>query len=136
VWSHLAAFLRALQAALLPGFGSASWNLLLTHEREVMNFEEFLLMQALKAKDRNSPSGLDSEMSDSLIDDAVDNKRIPTRNLCASVSPQMFDKVDFVCDLLYMSKRRFIEECIVEGLKKADKVFAQVELFTNEKEVV
>lgn len=45
---------------------------------------------------------------------------VPTKNLCAKVSPQLAQNVDAVCGFLGISKRRFIEASIVDALERAE----------------
>ena len=55
---------------------------------------------------------------DSLLEKNPD--AFPVKNVCAKLSVQLSDRIDEVCDLLGVSKRKFIETALVDALARAD----------------
>lgn len=47
---------------------------------------------------------------------------LPLKNVCAKVAPQLSDKIDEVCGLLGISKRRFLEAAFIEAVQKAEAI--------------
>lgn len=78
-------------------------------------FEELILAKALDFK-------LGTRNAD-LIDALDRSGSIPEgmlKNVCAKLSVELSDKLDEVCSLLSLSKRRFIESALVEALNQAE----------------
>lgn len=44
---------------------------------------------------------------------------LPLKNVCAKVSVQLSEEIDKVCDLLDISKRRFLEAAFIDAVEKA-----------------
>jgi len=55
-------------------------------------------------------------------------KSFQLRNVCAKVSTHLADRLDGVCGLLDISKRRFIEAALINALDEADRVTAELNL--------
>lgn len=97
-----------------------------------MNFQETIQLQALKLKQSTKGNG---EVGDALIDMAM--KQDPTlggltRNICAHVSVQLFERVEQCCSMLDLSKRRFVEMALSEALDRAEAIVAEVDPFPGE----
>ena len=58
---------------------------------------------------------------DSFVDDATE-KEFPSKNLCARVSLEMANNVEYACDFLSISKRTFIESALSEALSKFEEI--------------
>lgn len=58
---------------------------------------------------------------DLVVDEAVD-ANIPLKNVCARVSAELSEEIDKICDLLGISKRRFLEAAFVEAVQKAHSI--------------
>ena len=43
---------------------------------------------------------------------------LPLKNVCAKVSVQLSEEIDKVCDLLDISKRRFLEAAFIDAVEK------------------
>lgn len=78
-----------------------------------MNFDEVIQLQALKLKALNSGQGL-SSVVDRLAEEAPQ-----LRQMCAKVSPELYDRLEQVCGVLDMSKRQFIEGAVADALDRA-----------------
>jgi hypothetical protein len=50
---------------------------------------------------------------------------ILTKNLCVKVTPGFNEKIEEICATLSMTKRRFIEACLVEGIQQAEKILEE-----------
>ena len=94
----------------------------LTHEA-IMRSNETLLLQALKLKQLGHKgfSG-DGDMLELLLLQNPEAAKEKMRNICAFISPELFDDVSNVCNILSLSKRELIEMALVDVLEKAHKV--------------
>lgn len=97
-----------------------------------MNFNETIQLQALKLKQSTKGNG---EFGDQMIDMAL--KQDPalgglTRNICAHISVQLFDRVEQCCGMLDLSKRRFVEMALSEALDRAEAIVADIDPFPGE----
>jgi len=61
-----------------------------------------------------------------LIDYAIaQGEDVPVRNMCAKVHPAMIDRVDHCCEVLGISKRRFIESAVAEAIRQTEELLAE-----------
>lgn len=88
-----------------------------------MNFDEVIQLQALKLKALNSGQGL-SAVVDRLAEDSPQ-----LRQMCAKVSPELYDRLEQVCGVLDMSKRQFIEGAVADALERAVQTIEKVGAF-------
>lgn len=74
-------------------------------------------------------------MMESLVDRALDNEstanELRVKNVCAKLTLQLSDRIDNACNILDISKRRFIEAAIIAALDEADRVMEEVNIFEN-----
>jgi hypothetical protein len=64
----------------------------------------------------------DGDLPDSIIDQVMPDSSPIIKNMCAKVSVQLVDRLDSTCQLLDVSKRKFIETAVIEALDKADQI--------------
>lgn len=83
-----------------------------------MDTREKLLLQALKLKELNTQghTGGGDLIGQFLEQDDVKAKM---KNLCAYVSPALFDEVTQIGELLDLSKRQIVEMAVIDFLAKA-----------------
>lgn len=95
-----------------------------------MNLDETIRLHALKVKQLNT---VGTDM-DGLIDQFASQAVIEgiMKNICASVSLELFQRVDNLCDALRISKRRFVELAILDALKNASAVLDEVKPFEKD----
>jgi hypothetical protein len=86
-----------------------------------MKFEEVIQLQALKLKAMNSYGSVPS----SVVDDMAEASP-QLRQMCAKVSPHLYDELENVCNLLDMSKRQFIEGAVADALARAKETIEKV----------
>jgi hypothetical protein len=56
-----------------------------------------------------------------LVDYAIaSGNNVPVRNMCAKVHPDLIDRVDNICEILEISKRRFIESAVSTAIHEAE----------------
>lgn len=85
-----------------------------------MNTDEVLTLQALKFKELHTQaSTINSRLIDGLIEQSPD-VREKLRNICAFISPGLFDQVENLCGLLDLSKRQFVEMALKDLVDKAN----------------
>lgn len=80
-----------------------------------MKFDEVIQLQVLKLKALNHGK---SEILNGVVDELAEQST-QLRQVCAKVSPQLFDELENVCMLLDMSKRQFIEGALIDALDRA-----------------
>lgn len=60
--------------------------------------------------------------------DMVENhfpESLQLKNLCAKITPAFNDKVEEICATLSITKRTFIEACLIEGIEQAEKILEE-----------
>lgn len=92
-----------------------------------MELHELIQLQALKLKQSVTRSVPD-QVLDKLLESDSQGK---ARQVCAMVSPQLFDDLERICQMLDISKRRFVEGALVDALDKAKQIVAQVDPFEH-----
>jgi hypothetical protein len=101
-----------------------------------MNLEETARLHALKLKQLNNRghSMADSDVVDLFANDPAyaEAMKSQTKNICAHISVQLFKEVDGLCELLGLSKRRFVELALIDAIDKTSKVIHEVDPFAAE----
>jgi hypothetical protein len=97
-----------------------------------MTTEEILTLQALKFKETHMHPV--SPVLEAALEENGEKGPIPLRNICALISVPMFQNVEIYCQLLNMSKRKFVELALVDLLEKCNTVVDQVQPFPLEQE--
>lgn len=92
-----------------------------------MNTSELIQLQALKLKQANTNSNTD--LIESLLAANPEEAKKGMRNICALISPLLFDKVEELANLLGFSKRQLIEMALIDLVKKASEIVDQVDPF-------
>lgn len=96
---------------------------------------ELLTYRALHFK-LNQRTGI----GDSLLDNHLERlskdqsdlpKDLKIKNICAKVSEGLSDDIDRICDLLGLSKRRFIESALISALAEADRIISELDIFED-----
>ncbi len=83
-----------------------------------MNLDEVLQLQVLKLKATQSGQVFSGRLVDQLIEQG--EGKVEVRNMCAKVSPQLYESLEQVCSLLDMTKRQFIEAAVADAVGKAE----------------
>jgi hypothetical protein len=90
-----------------------------------MNSRDKLLLQALKLKELNTQGFTgDGDLVGQVIEQ--DEAKAKMKNLCAYISPVLFDEVNQVGELLNLSKRQIVEMAVIDFLAKAHDVIEEV----------
>lgn len=85
-----------------------------------MNLDEVLQLQVLKLKATQSGQVFSGRLVDQLIEQGEGEGKVEVRNMCAKVSPQLYESLEQVCSLLDMTKRQFIEAAVADAVGKAE----------------
>lgn len=85
-----------------------------------MKFDEVIQLQALKLK-AASHGRLPGGVVDRLVEEAPQ-----LRQMCAKVSPELYERLENVCAALDMSKREFIEGAVSDALQRAVETIEKV----------
>lgn len=80
-----------------------------------MNLDEKIQLKVLQLK-----AGFGGHLVDRMIEQAGDE--IPLRQMCAKVSPALYDRLEQLTNLLDMSKREFIEAAVIDACARAEDV--------------
>lgn len=84
-----------------------------------MKTDELLTLQALKFKQlHTSGSSLPGSVVDHLIDSTPQLKE-KLRNICAFITPELFEEIEGLCGVLDLSKRQFVEMALRDLVEKA-----------------
>jgi hypothetical protein len=93
-----------------------------------MKFDEVIRLKALQLKALNSGQS-NQELIDAQLDLPEVSKELKLRQVCAMVSPQLFNELEGTCELLGISKRRFVEGALVEAIDRAAAIVNEVSPF-------
>lgn len=96
-----------------------------------MRFDELVRMKALQLKAVHSGQTAMEAFGEEQLALPEVAKELKLRQVCAMVTPAMFDKVEATCELLSISKRQFITEALVEAIQKAEEIVADVDPFAG-----
>lgn len=95
-----------------------------------MRTDETLLLQALKIKQlaTRGYSGPES-LLDRVLESNPEEAKKSMRNICAFISPQLFDDVNGLSNVLEISKRQIVEMALLDFMEKAHKIIKEVDPF-------
>ena len=96
-----------------------------------MRFDELIRLQALKQKQLHH-QGTDFDLVDMVLQQNAEEAGKLTRNICAHVSIQLFERVDNLCGVLEISKRQFVEQALIDAMEKAESIVSEVDPFHGE----
>lgn len=88
----------------------------------IVKLDEVLQLQVLKLKAAQSGQ-VPGRLMDQLIEQG--EGKVEVRNMCAKVSPQLYESLENVCGLLDMTKRQFIEAAVADAVAKAEELIAR-----------
>lgn len=98
-----------------------------------MTTEEILTLQALRFKESHTHAT--SPLVEAAINEAGEaTESLPLRNICALISVPMFTEVETYCELLNLSKRKFVEMALSDLLTKTHAVLDRVQPWPQEQE--
>lgn len=98
-----------------------------------MRTDETLLLQALKVKQLTTRgySGPDS-LLDRVLESNPEEAKKSMRNICAFISPELFDDVNGLSNVLELSKRQIVEMALLDFMEKAHKIIKEVDPFPDQ----
>lgn len=89
--------------------------------------DEFLTYHLLERKF----SSTNSEFFDYfLANDSKAGDQI-TKNVCAKLSIPLSERIDEVCEMLGVSKRRFIETALIQAINRSEELFDEIQPFAH-----
>jgi hypothetical protein len=91
-----------------------------------MNLDEVIQLQLLKLKATSSGRG---GLASRVVDQAVEAGQVETKQMCAKVTPQLFEAMKQTCSMLDMSQREFIEAAVSEAIRKAEEMATRMGVF-------
>ena len=87
-----------------------------------MKSEELLMLQALKLKKLNTRGYDGPDMVEYLARQNEEEAKAKLRNICAFISPELWDQIDEYCRLLELSKRKYVEMALIDLVAKTKAV--------------
>lgn len=88
-----------------------------------MNLDEMIQLGTLKLKADMQGLGVERLFGEAVFEDHKDK----LRNVCALISPELFEALDDACQKLSVTKRQFIEAAIAEGVQRAEASLATLQ---------
>lgn len=95
-----------------------------------MKTDEILTLKALQLKSTISGRG-NSDLVDHVIASNPDDIKKSLRNICAFISPELFERVETVCTNLEMPKRQIVEMALIDFIDKVDLIMDKVDPFES-----
>lgn len=98
-----------------------------------MKFDELVRMKALQLKAQYSGQSLMELVGEHQLELPEVQKDLKLRQVCAMVTPGLFQKLEATCDSLSISKREFITMALSEAIDQAETIVAEVDPFEEVK---
>lgn len=98
-----------------------------------MNTTQTLMLQALKVKELNTRGF--ASVSGDLINNMIENSdelKVKMKNICAFITPTLFNDVEELGLLLDLSKRQIVEMALTDFLAKAYQIVEEVDVFEGQ----
>ena len=96
-----------------------------------MRTDETVLLQVLKFKQLNTRGhSLGHDLLGRMIEDQPEVKE-KMRNICAFISPELFEKIESLSNFLELSKREIVEMALLDFVEKANKIVEEVDPFSK-----
>ena len=92
-----------------------------------MNSSETIRLQVLKLKELNQNSN--SALVDTVLAQNPEAAKESFRNICALISPQLFNQVEQAASMLDISKRLVVEMALIDLMAKVDSIVEEVQPF-------
>lgn len=80
-----------------------------------MNLEELIQLQVLKRKALFAGAHPGSQLLDEVMEQSPE-----MRQMCAKVTPSLYNRLEQVCTALHLTKRQFIEWAVLEAVQRAE----------------
>lgn len=96
-----------------------------------MKFDEVIRMKVLQLKAVNSGQTT-TEAVEHLLEGPGVVEEFKLRQVCAMVSPQLFQELEGTCELLGLSKRKFVESALIDAMEKAAVIVSEVNPFVEQ----
>jgi hypothetical protein len=94
-----------------------------------MRFDELIRLKALQLKAQNTGQNLMETVGEQLLRDPEVTKELKLRQVCAMLPPVLFEKLEATCEMLGVTKRKFMEGALIEALDRAEAIVAEVDPF-------
>lgn len=95
-----------------------------------MKFDELVRLKALQLKAVNTGQTM-MELVDAQLQLPEVSEHLKMKNVCAMIAPALFNELEGTCELLGISKRKFIEGALIEAIDKAAAIISEVEPFSS-----
>jgi hypothetical protein len=133
-WLQAGAFFRVRGAGKQQASPRAMKNGIMTFVFNLMN-QQMNTIQTLQFKALSLKATIDNQFGSDLVDHFIDKNpeeiKKAMRNICAFISPELFERVEVMCSNLSISKRQVVEMALNDFMEKADKVIDDIDPFAN-----
>lgn len=94
-----------------------------------MRTDEILLLQALKFKQLSHHGFSGPDLVERVLEANPEEAKKSMRNICAFISPELFQEIEEIRSLLEFSKRQIVEMALLDFVEKAKKIVADNNIF-------
>jgi len=94
-----------------------------------MRTDEILLLQALKFKQLSHQGFSGPDLVERVLEANPEEAKKSMRNICAFISPELFQEIEEIRNLLEFSKRQIVEMALLDFVEKAKKIVADNDIF-------
>lgn len=100
-----------------------------------MNSSDTIRLHALQLKKQISGHGISGTFLDAVLAQNPEATAKAMRNICALISPELFQKIEEFCKALELSKREVVEMALIDFMEKAKKIMDEVDPFEDASEL-
>lgn len=99
-----------------------------------MKTDEKIRLAALKLKQSFSGGEMPEWILKGAMEQNPEEAKLHFRNICATITTSLFDKVETHCSTLSISKREFVEMALVDLVEKTNAIVNEVDPFPEHEE--
>ncbi len=94
-----------------------------------MKFDELIKLKALQLKADQTGASLMEALGESQLELPEVTEGLKLRQVCAMVSPALFQELEGTCELLGITKRKFVEVSLIDAMNRAAVIVSEVDPF-------
>jgi hypothetical protein len=92
--------------------------------------EEIFRLKSLQLKATHSGHSM-SHLVDKMVESPEVQENLKLRQVCAMVTPGLFEQVENTCNTLGLSKRELLTLALVDVIEKAETILAEVDPYAG-----
>ena len=98
----------------------------MTKQTDMQYFDQYMEHRALVFKFGASNSDV---ITDLILDDPETAEKLKVKNVCAKISCELSDELDYTCNILGLSKRKFVEMAISAAIERCGTIMEKLDIF-------